>query len=292
MRTDMMNAQNEIIENINKMSVYNILICIFATLLMIVIIVKRKEIIAYFQGANSADRYNLLVFLAVSAVSLFLLIFSSLSGVDSTIIYSLILLTLTSVTISVLLDRVGILKDIDGMMKRTSLNEGFKPRKEIESEYPIHKMWEDAKSISVVTMGGTAFFIGRLKENLDKALDSGVCFSLVTIKVDTPTWNEHYYNKMENKTTENVNACRSICETIEEHYKGKISYYLTEVNLPYALMLVEKKKAKDSFLKVDLYAIETPDGERPCCIIYQDNPYYEFYKNQIDIIIKKSVNIC
>ena len=95
------------------------------------------------------------------------MIISTIKGQDQNLLLALILLTITSVTISVLMDRVGVLgrleKSVDTVTeikteiecqdgtlkdieKRLKDAESFRTRSEIENEYPLNEMWEDAKA--------------------------------------------------------------------------------------------------------------------------------------------------
>lgn len=262
------------------------MIIAFVSIVFVLLIWKAKTIWEYFKAASRSDKYNIAVYAVISIGSLILLVLSSFGKADPNTIQSLILLTITSVTVALLLDRVGVLNEINTKLKGAT---AFRTRTEIENDYPLHEMWKDATVIKVVTMGGSVFFVGRLKDNVDKALKDGADFTFVHIKQGSTSWNEHFDNKMVNKTEENKIACISVAKTLTESYKDQIHYYQTEVNLPYALMYVEKKKG--SFVKVDLYSIDVPDGERPCMLIHTGEPHYDFFKNQIETIIGKSNKI-
>ena len=285
---------------------------VLSLLLLLAVIFRWKPIWEHIKGSTASDRYSTIVFTAVLITSLILLIISTIKGQDQNLLLALILLTITSVTISVLMDRVGVLgrleKSVDTVTeikteiecqdgtlkdieKRLKDAESFRTRSEIENEYPLNEMWEDAKAIKVVTMGGSAFFIGKLKGNVDGALEQGASFTFVNIKQESDAWKEHYNNKMENKTEGNMVACLGVPRTITDSYNGKITYYQTEVNIPYAIMFVEKKNPNESFVKVDLYSIGVKDKDRPCMLLYQGDPHFEFFKGQIEMIIQRSEKI-
>lgn len=51
-------------------------------------------------------------------------------------------------------------------------------------------------------------------------------------------------------------------------------------------MYVIKNRDSESFINIDLYPIGVQEGERPCLMIYQSNPYFDFFRRQLDIISK------
>lgn len=201
-------------------------------------------------------------------------------------------MTITSITIAIFLDRVGfmseIVQKIDGI---NGSNEKMHSRREVERNYPLRERLKDSKDVYIITTTAASLFLGASKEIIDEAIENGTKFTLITLNPKSEAWREYLANKMFNTGDANKSAADSVPDTIKKNYHDKINYLQTNINIPYALMYVIKNRDFESFIKIDLYSIGVQEGERPCLMIYQNNPYFDFFRRQVDIIIKKSNSV-
>ena len=273
-----------------ELSAISSLLVIIASCLLLVLIIKVKPIVNYLRTVNNkSDIYSAVIFISVSISSLILIIFGAFNTVDDNTILNSILLTITSITIAIFLDRVGILSEIRKKVDSININDDkLRSRREVESIYPLKERWKNAKKVIVITTTASSLFLGASKEIIDEALSNDTELIFITLKPNSAAWEDYFEYKMNNKVETNKRASESVPNTIKNDYHGKITYYQTKISIPYALMYVEKHIESDSFVKVDLYSIGVKEGDRPCMIFYKNDPYFEFFKEQANNIINIS----
>lgn len=74
-------------------------------------------------------------------------------------------------------------------------------------------------------------------------------------------------------------------------FSTNIEYKITDINLPYSMMIIKKKTGK-IIIKIDLYSIKTRDKLRPSFIISSDDfKNINFFIEQWIILWDNSISI-
>lgn len=184
------------------------------------------------------------------------------------------------------------------------------PRQLIDNRPVIEERWKYAKEITFINYASTAFIAaqkvvpshvakGSLRELFQQKLKTGCNFKFLITEPDSYADFDASKTKMNTITNNNIDISDLIriasIELEQENYelqnsmtyKGSLEYRLTNIALPYGLILVtnDEEHTNLNHIKVDLYSpFLQNDSERRSFIIYQDNSNYEFFYKQITSI--------
>jgi len=161
----------------------------------------------------------------------------------------------------------------------------FKTREEIDEKLnPLKNMFTDVCSLNIVTVSGINLLDVHGKKILN-LLEKEVDVKLVVLKVGTNAFEEHFANKLDSLghlKGGSVTTWESWVELCEKYHKLKLKY--TDICLPYNILYVKKKNQNESFIKVDLYAINAEPHDRPCMYIKPEDEMFDYFIKQFNII--------
>lgn len=161
-------------------------------------------------------------------------------------------------------------------------------RGDIEKASPLTEMWKDAKHIDVAAVSCISFAM-RERALFEQCLQNKVNFRLVVMNPDSPAYKEHFSYKLKAPESQSYlepsqKAISSLVDSAQRqnaNFKSK----LTDINLPYSIMVVEKTNPKESFIKIDIYSVDVATKDRPCIIIPRTEfKKYDFFKSQFNSI--------
>ena len=184
----------------------------------------------------------------------------------------------------------------------------FKDETEDKTKYPLYEKLHDVTKITLLNFASSAFIAGidvasTYEESND--LKSWFDYNLVNgnIEADIILVNPHSYaaqdaalykmypagQKVE-KSNIILTNMNKLFTFIHKYPKAKLNVYLTDIALPYGVMLTEHKNKANNHIKVDLYAPVTNDDKmRPSFYMLQSNPQtkslYSFFEGNIKNIM-------
>lgn len=155
-------------------------------------------------------------------------------------------------------------------------------------EKGLLNLFTDADEMLFVGISNDGILNFHNKEIIENAIENGIKFKFICINPESAVYDEIIKNKTKNtkKTTRDV--INFYNNDLSDESKEKIKLYLTEINLPFS-MVIKKKKGITKFIKVDFYGIDIDDKERRSIIINsKDVNNILFYENQWNNILHKS----
>lgn len=250
-----------------------------------------KKIRDFFSNLSLSEKWNFVFLVVLFIISISSVIFTSLFNIENKWAIQLILLLITNICLANIWERYGILDKIDKKVQTVLNRNSLNKRKIIESEYTLENMWYQAEKVSIAAMACSALFTTK-REIFENSINAGTQFELIIMDPNSTSTFEHYKNKIKDGFNVNRQVSSLSLEAIKNfnnHSSSQVKYWLTEINLPYAIMIVEKNIPEKSFIKIDLYSIDVFDGERPSFLIYRhDIEMYNFFIDQYQIIKNKS----
>lgn len=243
-----------------------------------------KRIMDYIDGLSLDERVDFLV--ECAAVFLFIA-FNILNIIfpytDSTKL-NLIFFAVTTIC------GVNLYKNHAMLIRNPQMTIGS--RGDIEKESPLTDMWKDAKSIDVAAVSCVSYAM-RERALFEECLHKHVSFRIVVMNPDCTAYEEHFAHKLKAPESKSYlepskNAISSLVESAES-CNADFESKLTDINLPYSIMIVEKDNPDESFIKVDVYSINVASKDRPCILIRKsDFKKYDFFKEQFNSIWRDS----
>ncbi len=252
-----------------------------------------RNIKNWFLSLKLEEKFSFLFSFSVLTISLFTTVVTSIFDLDDQWVIRAICLILSGLSFNSLWEQYVLIKGIE--KKVNSLIDDKKiisSRYELESSYPLSEMWKDCDSVHIASMGSTQLFTTK-RDILEKSISEGTDFEFILVEPTSMAMQEHLDNKCEDNFGVTKSAVEKFHDTIinltkSQFFADSLDFYYTEINLPYALMIVNKRDVNLSFVKVDLYSIGVKDSERPSFIIYADDELFPFFIHQYNNIRKKS----
>jgi hypothetical protein len=236
---------------------------------------------------DPAEKYNFIFLLALVIIGVITTFICAIIDLDNKFLLRIIELQISSICIAIIWERYGILLKIDSGIKSILSKREISFRKNIEKEHPLDEMWNNATEIRIAAMACSVLFSNK-RETLVGALKNKTSIELVIINPSSKAFLEQSSNKMINEFGIEKQLASSSIDALRNfslHNNARFKYFLTDVNLPYAIMIVNKKNRNEGFIKVDLYAVDVYESHRPCIIIpYSDSEMYHFFQEQYESI--------
>lgn len=180
-------------------------------------------------------------------------------------------------------------EEIDKIYKSKYSVSYVRSREEIDKQLnPLEHVFENVKLFNIVTVSGIEF-LNRHDDEVRSMLKKDIEMNMVILRFGTEAFREHFTNKLDSTSNLKINSeatWEGWMEIRKDYDKFHLRY--TNVCLPYNILYVEKEKEEDSFIKVDLYAVDTIARYRPCLYMKPHDEMYEYFKDQFQKIWRKS----
>jgi len=212
------------------------------------------------------------------------------------VIWVAVLIMLSTLTYKSIIERYGILKDIRDGEKECKYNIEFSTRKELDKKYPLDERMKNASEIYVMAMNGTSLLTGTIRNNIVDAMKSDKKFFFVSTDPESETCKEQMKNKIVGKIGQRPmeEALKNIDSILESYpnYADNIKCYITDVNIPYSLMIFKEKTDgtdRINFVRVDLLSIGIENLKRPSFVVpEEDEDMQKFFFDQWEAVKSKS----
>ena len=183
----------------------------------------------------------------------------------------------------------------------------FKKDTENQEKYPLFDKLYDVTRITFLNYASTTFVSGidvaevyKESDDLKRLFWEGLARG--TISVDMVLTDPHSYaaqDSVDHKMfplKQTIDSNRIIIHNLNlllqfkhKHPKANLQIWLTQIALPYGIMVTEHKNIHNNHMKVDMYAaLPANDGYRPSFYMRQDElqtrHLYEFFSSNIDKI--------
>lgn len=159
------------------------------------------------------------------------------------------------------------------------------------SEGNLQNLFTGADEILFVGISNDGILNFNNKEIIENATEDGINFKFICINPDSDSYDEIIRNKTKNTRKAVKDSIHFYNEILSDKSKKKVEFYLTDINLPFS-MVIKKKKGRIKFVKVDLYGIDVNDRERRSIIINpKDIENISFYDKQWNNILHKSIRL-
>ncbi|WP_125702369.1 hypothetical protein [Lacticaseibacillus daqingensis] len=249
----------------------------------------------YWQRFWSLDRdekFNLITLLLTIGLALFTAVFTftdfgwfSLSNAQSLAAILVILGVMASMQ---LVEKYGVLQDIKNSIKHLKdTNVLLSSRGEVEGKYSLDDRFGKADRVRIAALASVGLWTGTPFNVIKKAVEQEhTRFDFLSVDPQSATVDEVMANKITDDDltlmSRPLEQYRRACEKSPE-FAAKVTYNVFDINLPYALMIVDKKDGS-KLLKIDLYDYLTDDADRRSFFVVLDDadPLYKFYDRQWD----------
>ena len=185
----------------------------------------------------------------------------------------------------------------------------FKGRMESDARYPFYTRLHDVKKMTLVNFASSVFISGiRIATIYEEGNDLKQWFeynlAMGNIEIDIILTNPHSaaaqdaaFYKM-NPDGRKVPTDQIILTNLNKLYQfmqnnpaARINLYLTNIVLPYGLMITDHKNKANNNMKVDLYAADVRDERRPSFYMLQQNEatreLYSFFVDNAKTIMRR-----
>ena len=229
--------------------------------------------------------------ISVVGVSLTDVVFTKYFSVET--LLGFVIAILGIIATSILLERYGAIEEL-----RTKFYNGnsveIRTRDEIEKEYPVERMIHGASKVYVMALVASQLVIGYKQGFLKEAMNNETKFTFIVTEPDSEANKEQLANKLLHKSTNSTDVRDTVLNLWNESpvYKRNLSFLTTEVNLPYCIFVVFRKKGRKHIvdhMRVDLYAVDVDNISRPSFIVPNENEVLQtFFLKQWKTVEKKS----
>ena len=189
----------------------------------------------------------------------------------------------------------------------------FKKDMENPAKYPLFAKLYDVERITFLNYASTTFVSGidvaevyKESDDLKRLFWEGLARG--TISVDMILTDPHSYAAQDavdhkmfplNQTIQSnriiIHNLNLLFQFKHKHPDAKLKIWLTQIALPYGVMVTEHRNINNNHMKVDMYAaLPENDGYRPSFYMLQGNlqtrPLYDFFSSNINTIRSYSMN--
>ncbi len=203
-----------------------------------------------------------------------------------------------------LVQEAFITRSIRDFEKSSNVHLAFKRDTEDPNDYPYYERLYDVKKIILMNFAATTFMAGydiatiyQSNEYLRRWFQSRLMNGEIEVEaVLTNPYSQAAIDAEKYKMFpdgDRIQKSKIIIHNLNKFYKfkeknphAKMRIYLTNISLPYGVMITEHKNRKNNHIKVDMYApVPGDDRFRPSFYLLEDNletrELYHFYKNNL-----------
>lgn len=244
---------------------------------------KIKMIIEKVKKINTFDKINYLIIIIFSALFIVEGIFNFYNDKLSTDqLLSYVLFALGFTCFQDFLGKFNLLHDIkinvdylkENVRKDNTVH--LSTREEIEKEQSLIERLSDAKEVKMLSYANTSFFSPMYLPSIIKSIDEEkTTYKLIGVDPNSKFIENIKKHKMKyNQKSNPMKTSYDEFVNIKEKYgydDNKITYKTIDVDLPFHLLIVEKKSGEIT-VKVDIISLDTPDNDRRCISISSFDP--------------------
>lgn len=203
-----------------------------------------------------------------------------------------------------LVQKTFTVRSVKDFEKAPNVHLAFKRDTEDPNDYPYYERLYDVKKITLMNFAATTFMAGydiatiyQSNEYLRRWFQSRLMNGEIEVEavltnpysraaIDAEKYKMFPNGSQIQKSEIIIHNLNKFCKFKEKNPHARMRIYLTDIALPYGLMITEHKNRRNNHIKVDMYApVPDDDRFRPSFYLLEDNretrELYNFYQSNL-----------